>query len=74
LTYPIVDMMEVPDDIQIVMLNNRPEMPSRGAGEPATRPVAAAIANALFDATGVRLRRCPLTPESVLAGLKGITA
>ena len=74
LTYPIVDMMEVPDDIQIVMLNNRPEMPSRGAGEPATRPVAAAIANALFDATGARLRRCPLTPESVLAGLKGITA
>jgi CO/xanthine dehydrogenase Mo-binding subunit len=32
--------------------------------------VAAAIANALFDATGVRLRRCPLTPEALLAGLK----
>jgi xanthine dehydrogenase molybdopterin-binding subunit B len=67
ITYPIVDMTEVPDAIEIVILNNRPDALSRGAGEPATRPVAAAIANALFDATGVRLRRCPLTPESLRA-------
>jgi CO/xanthine dehydrogenase Mo-binding subunit len=60
LTYPIVDMMEVPDAIEIVMLGNEPKNRSRGAGEPATRPVAAAIANALHDATGVRLRRVPL--------------
>jgi nicotinate dehydrogenase subunit B len=65
LTYPIVDMTEVPDEIRIVLLENVPARPSRGAGEPATRPMAAAIANALFDATGVRLRRCPLTPESL---------
>ena len=70
ITYPIVDMTEVPDAIDIVILNNRPEARSLGAGEPSSRPVAAAIANALFDATGVRLRRCPLTPESLLAGLK----
>jgi len=70
LTYPIVDMMEVPDAIDIMLVNNRPEARSRGAGEPATRPVAAAIANALFDATGVRLRRVPLTPESLLAALR----
>jgi len=70
ITYPIVDMTEVPDEIRIVMLNNRPDAPSRGAGEPGTRPVAAAIANALFDATGVRLRRVPLTPEAVLAAMK----
>lgn len=70
LTYPIVDMTEVPDAIDIVILNNRPDARSRGAGEPATRPVAAAIANALFDATGVRLRRVPLTPEVVLAGIR----
>jgi CO/xanthine dehydrogenase Mo-binding subunit len=70
LTYPIVDMTEVPDAIDIVLVNNRPEAPSRGAGEPATRPMAAALANALFDATGVRLRRCPLTPESLVKGLK----
>lgn len=70
LTYPIVDMTEVPDDIDIVMLNNKPEARSRGAGEPATRPVAAAIANALHDALGVRIRRVPLTPQAVLAALR----
>jgi nicotinate dehydrogenase subunit B len=70
LTYPIVDMMDVPDAVEIVMLNNRPEARSRGAGEPATRPVAAAIANALHDALGVRIRRVPLTPAAVLAALK----
>ena len=70
ISYPIADMTEVPDAIDIVIVNNRPEAASRGAGEPATRPVAAAIANALFDATGVRLRRCPLTPEALLAGLR----
>ena len=70
LTYPIVDITEVPDAVEIVLLNNRPEVPSTGAGEPATRPMAAALANALFDATGVRLRRVPLTPQSLLAGMK----
>ena len=70
LTYPIVDVAEVPDEIDIVIVNDRPGARSRGAGEPSTRPVAAAIANALFDATGVRLRRCPLTPESLLASLR----
>jgi CO/xanthine dehydrogenase Mo-binding subunit len=70
ITYPIVDMTEVPDAIDIVLVNNRTEAQSRGAGEPATRPVAAAIANALFDATGVRLRRCPLTPESLAAAMR----
>jgi CO/xanthine dehydrogenase Mo-binding subunit len=69
LTYPIVDMIDVPDAIDIVTLNNRTDAPSRGAGEPATRPVAAAIANAIHDATGVRLRRVPFTPEAVLAAL-----
>jgi CO/xanthine dehydrogenase Mo-binding subunit len=70
LTYPIVDMMEVPDAVDIVMLNNRPDARSRGAGEPATRPVAAAIANALHDALGVRIRRVPLTPAAVREALK----
>ena len=70
LTYPIVDMTEVPDAIDIVLVNNRPDAPSRGAGEPATRPMAAALANALFDATGVRLRRCPLTPEALRSQLR----
>ena len=37
------------------------------AGEPSTRPVTAAVANAIFDATGVRLRRVPFTPDRVKA-------
>ena len=40
-----------------------------GAGEPSTRPVAVALANALFDATGRRLRRVPFTRQRVLAAL-----
>ena len=40
-----------------------------GAGEAATAPVAAAIGNAVFDATGIRLRTVPLTAERVKAAL-----
>src|SRR5215510_5357642 len=53
-----------------IVLINRPEMPALGGGEPSTGPVAAAIANAIFDAVGVRLREAPFTPERVVAGLK----
>ncbi|MDQ6618921.1 MAG: molybdopterin-dependent oxidoreductase [Pseudomonadota bacterium] len=64
-TYPIVDMTEIPDAVDIVVLNNMPEQESKGAGEPSTRPTAAAIANAIFDATGVRIRRVPFTAEAL---------
>jgi nicotinate dehydrogenase subunit B len=67
-TYPIIRFPDVPE-IEIVLIN-RSEMQSLGGGEPSTGPVAAAIANAIFDATGVRLREAPFTPERVLAGLK----
>jgi CO/xanthine dehydrogenase Mo-binding subunit len=56
-----------PETVDIVMLN-RPELPA-GAGESSIRPVAAARANAVFDATGVRLRRAPLTPERIKPAL-----
>ncbi len=69
LSYPILDMTEVPDHIELVIVGNTPGR-SYGAGEPSTRPVAAALANALFDATGRRLRRVPFTPERVLAALR----
>ena len=45
-------------------------LPPNGSGEPSLVPVPAAIANAVFDATGVRLREVPMTPERVLAALK----
>ena len=64
-SYPIADITDAPDQIEVVILNNSPGMKSTGAGEPATRPVAAAIGNAIFDATGVRIRRVPFTPEAL---------
>ena len=70
LSYPILDMSEVPDRIDVVLVGNQPGT-SYGAGEPSTRPVAAALANAIFDATGRRLRRVPFTPERLLAALQG---
>ena len=57
-----------PEAVDIVLIN-RPELPPVGAGESSIRPVAAAIANAVFDASGVRLRRAPLTPERLKPGL-----
>jgi CO/xanthine dehydrogenase Mo-binding subunit len=46
------------------------ESPAQGGGEPAIVPVGAAIANAIFDATGARLRRMPMTPERVKAAMQ----
>jgi CO/xanthine dehydrogenase Mo-binding subunit len=73
-SYPILRHADVPDKIDVVFVNadtnpNRPDLPHLPAGEPATGPTSAAIANAIFDATGVRLRRAPFTPERVKAAL-----
>jgi nicotinate dehydrogenase subunit B len=51
------------------VLINRPDARATGAGETAVTVVAAAIGNAVFDATGVRLRQVPFTPERVKAAL-----
>jgi len=67
-SYPILEMQDAPERIDIVLVN-RPDLPASGAGEPSTRTVPAAVANAIFDATGVRFRRVPLTPERVKAAL-----
>jgi len=71
-SYPILKFSDVPA-LEIVLIN-RPEMPSLGAGEPSIVPVPAAIANAIFDATAARLREAPFTPARVLAALKGTSA
>jgi CO/xanthine dehydrogenase Mo-binding subunit len=65
--YHILTFPEVPA-IETVLID-RPEEDALGAGEPAICPVPAAIGNAIFDATGVRLRTVPFTPERVLAAL-----
>ena len=67
-TYPILDMTEAPEAIDIVLINMKNEKPT-GAGESAMRPLAAAVANAIYDATGVRLRQAPFTPERIKAGM-----
>ena len=67
-SYPILDVTEAPDQVDIVLINH-PEIAPSGAGEASSRPVAAAIANAVFDATGVRIRRAPLTPDRVKSSL-----
>jgi nicotinate dehydrogenase subunit B len=67
-SYPILKFPEVPN-LDVVLIN-RQEVAPLGAGELATVPVPAAIANAIFDATGVRLREVPFTPKRMLAGLQ----
>jgi len=73
-TSPTLTHADVPERIDIVQVNgdpdpNRPDLPHYGAGETICKPMLAAVANAVFDATGVRLRRVPLTPARVLAAL-----
>jgi CO/xanthine dehydrogenase Mo-binding subunit len=66
ISYPILEMSDAPEKIDIVLIDHQDDLPL-GAGEPATRPVAAAIANAVFDATGIRLRQAPLSAKRVKA-------
>jgi CO/xanthine dehydrogenase Mo-binding subunit len=63
--YPIMTYPEVPP-IEVVLLD-RPELPSLGAGEGSVGPASAALANALANATGRRLRDLPLSPDRVKA-------
>ena len=58
-SYPILRFPEAPQ-VDVILID-RPDQPLLGAGEAATAPVAAALANAVFDATGVRLRTVPFT-------------
>ncbi len=65
-TYPILRFSDLPDEIAIKLVD-RPTVRAVGAGEPAASPVFAAVANAIYDATGARLRSVPFTPEKLRA-------
>jgi len=65
--YPIIRMSEVPE-IEVHMVKSTDKI--GGIGEPGVPPLAPAVANAVFNATGARIRRIPLTPEIVLAAIK----
>jgi CO/xanthine dehydrogenase Mo-binding subunit len=74
-SHPTLTHADAPARIDIVLLNgdpnpNRPDLPHYGAGEAACRPTGAAVANAIYDATGVRIRRVPFRAERVLTALK----
>lgn len=66
-TYPILRFSEVPE-VEVVVLD-RPEQPSLGAGEASQGPAAAAIANAVSHALGVRVRHLPMTREAIIAAM-----
>jgi xanthine dehydrogenase molybdopterin-binding subunit B len=68
-SYPVMHIDAIPDKIEIVLIR-RPEAAPSGAAEMALGLVPAAVGNAVFDATGVRLRRVPFTPERVKAALE----
>jgi nicotinate dehydrogenase subunit B len=74
-SYPTLRHADTPAKIDIVLVNgdpnpSRPDLPPYGAGETVCKPLLAAVANAIYDATGVRLRRIPFRDARVLAALK----
>jgi len=66
-SYPILTFSEIPP-VEVVLID-RPGQPFLGTGEASQGPTGAALANAVFDATGVRFRTLPLTPDRVLQAL-----
>jgi len=75
ITSPTLTHADIPEQIDVVLVNgdpnpNRPDLPHYGAGETMLKPTMAAIANAVFDATGVRLRRVPFRAARVQSALK----
>ena len=75
LTHPTLRHADALERIDIVPVNGDPDpdradLPPYGAGEPSIKPVAAAVANAIYDATGVRIRRAPFRAERVRAALE----
>lgn len=67
-SYPILRFEDLPDEVDVVLVN-RPDLPPMRVGEPASESVWPGIANAIYDAVGVRLRQLPLTAARVHAAL-----
>ena len=72
LDYKIPTAVEMPESIESIFIeSNEPTGPfgAKGLGEPPLIVPGPAIANAVYNATGVRIRELPITPEKILAGL-----
>ncbi len=72
---PTLTHLDTPESVEVILVNGdpnpkRPDLPHYGAGETVCKPTLAAIANAIFDATGVRLRRVPFRDARVLEALR----
>lgn len=67
-SYPVATFKDLPDDVRIELID-RPDWPALGAGEPSISVFPGAFANAIFDATGARVRQIPFTPARVKAAL-----
>ena len=75
ISHPTLTHADAPERIDVVIVNgdpnpDRPDLPHYGAGEAVCKPTVAAIANAIHDATGVRVRRAPFRDARVLAALR----
>jgi len=73
-SHPTLRHADIPERIDIVLVNgdpnpDRPDLPPYGSGEAALKPMLASVANAIYDATGVRIRRVPFRDARVLAAL-----
>ena len=78
-SHPSLRHSDTPETIDVVLVNgdpnpNRPDLPHYGAGEASHKPMIAAVANAIHDATGARIRRAPFRKERVLAALRAADA
>jgi nicotinate dehydrogenase subunit B len=78
-SHPTLTHADTPETIDVVLVNgdpdpNRPDLPHYGAGETMCKPTIAAVANAIYDATGVRIRRVPFRSERVLAAITAKSA
>lgn len=74
-THPSIRHVDSPAQVDVVFVNgdpnpDRPDLPPYGAGEASIKPTVAAVANAIYDATGVRIRRVPFRNDRVLAALR----
>ncbi len=74
-SHPSLTHADVPERIDVILVNGDPnptrsDLPPYGGGESACKPMLAAVANAIYDATGVRLRRVPFRAPRVLAALQ----
>ncbi len=75
ISHPTLTHADTPARIDVVQVNgdpnpDRPDLPHYGAGEASIKPTIAAVANAIYDATGVRIRRVPFRDERVLRALQ----